>query len=240
VSNTNEPGVRAIETFYAGCRFRSRLEARWAVFFDTLGVEWQYEPEGYVVQDYERELPGIWPTPRRRLYLPDFYLPAEDVHVEVKGSDEATEWPMWGTAVDGASASGLPDSRRSYGGCKREGGALLILGPIPERPVWHPLLINRKGAMVEWVHWRPSVASLDHLAEHPGIGWGFWFDVTCGGMVERGYCEGPPPSVVGRPTLGADLVGGHPRDIIPAPTLQVSGAYRAARSARFEHGERGR
>lgn len=30
------PTIRAIETRYAGCRFRSRLEARWAVFFDHL------------------------------------------------------------------------------------------------------------------------------------------------------------------------------------------------------------
>ena len=39
--------LRAIQTEYKGYRFRSRLEARWAVFFDTLGVKWEYEPEGY-------------------------------------------------------------------------------------------------------------------------------------------------------------------------------------------------
>lgn len=52
--------MKAIETRYAGHRFRSRLEARWAVFFDHLGVEWEYEPQGYVVGG----------TP----YLPDFRL----------------------------------------------------------------------------------------------------------------------------------------------------------------------
>lgn len=36
----------ALTTRYAGCRFRSRLEARWAVFFDHLGIEWEYEPQG--------------------------------------------------------------------------------------------------------------------------------------------------------------------------------------------------
>jgi hypothetical protein len=30
-----------------GYRFRSRLEARWAVFFDVAGIPWQYEPEGF-------------------------------------------------------------------------------------------------------------------------------------------------------------------------------------------------
>lgn len=39
--------MKAIETRYAGCRFRSRLEARWAVFFEELEVPWEYEPEGF-------------------------------------------------------------------------------------------------------------------------------------------------------------------------------------------------
>lgn len=34
----------AIPTTYAGIRFRSRLEAKWAAFFDQLGWEWSYEP----------------------------------------------------------------------------------------------------------------------------------------------------------------------------------------------------
>lgn len=54
--------IRPIETTYAGVRFRSRLEARWAVFFETLGISWQYELEGF-------ELPS------GRRYLPDFFLP---------------------------------------------------------------------------------------------------------------------------------------------------------------------
>ena len=39
--------MKPIETEYAGCRFRSRLEARWAVFFDALGVRWEHEPQGF-------------------------------------------------------------------------------------------------------------------------------------------------------------------------------------------------
>lgn len=41
----------AIETLYAGHVFRSRLEARWAAFFDLLGWQWTYEPidlAGYI------------------------------------------------------------------------------------------------------------------------------------------------------------------------------------------------
>src|SRR5262245_39016319 len=36
--------MRAIPTTYAGIRFRSRLEARYAVLFDLLGWRWSYEP----------------------------------------------------------------------------------------------------------------------------------------------------------------------------------------------------
>lgn len=35
---------RGIPTLYAGTRFRSRLEARWAAFFDLAGWRWEYEP----------------------------------------------------------------------------------------------------------------------------------------------------------------------------------------------------
>jgi hypothetical protein len=36
--------INSIPTLYAGVRFRSRLEARWAAFFDVIGWEWNYEP----------------------------------------------------------------------------------------------------------------------------------------------------------------------------------------------------
>jgi hypothetical protein len=71
---------RAIETSYGGCRFRSRLEARWAVFFDTLGIAWQYEPQGYVCHTRITRAPDGLQFP----YLPDFWL-GIGVHAEVKG-----------------------------------------------------------------------------------------------------------------------------------------------------------
>jgi hypothetical protein len=55
--------LKAIETSYKGYRFRSRLEARWAVFFDHIwSVKWEYEKEGYDLGN------GI-------MYLPDFWIP---------------------------------------------------------------------------------------------------------------------------------------------------------------------
>lgn len=36
--------IKSIPTTYAGVRFRSRLEARWAAFFDLAKLQWEYEP----------------------------------------------------------------------------------------------------------------------------------------------------------------------------------------------------
>jgi len=63
--------IKAIETKYKGYRFRSRLEARWAVFFDAFPLKWEYEPEGFDLGE-------------EGYYLPDFYLPELDMWVEVK------------------------------------------------------------------------------------------------------------------------------------------------------------
>lgn len=51
--------IKAIETEYKGYRFRSRLEARWAVFFDELKLKWEYEPQGFVLSDGARYLPDF-------------------------------------------------------------------------------------------------------------------------------------------------------------------------------------
>jgi hypothetical protein len=73
--NQESGTIRAIETVYNGYRFRSRLEARWAVFFDTLGVRYEYEPQGF-----ELARPGR----RAVLYLPDFWIPDLGFWVEIK------------------------------------------------------------------------------------------------------------------------------------------------------------
>lgn len=68
--------IKPIQTRYKGYRFRSRLEARWAVFFDTLGLDWEYEPEGFELKSGR--------------YLPDFkvHYPGGDSETwfECKGS----------------------------------------------------------------------------------------------------------------------------------------------------------
>lgn len=61
--------MKPIQTRYKGYHFRSRLEARWAVFFDHIGASWQYEPEGFDLGEYG-------------FYLPDFLV--DGYYVEVK------------------------------------------------------------------------------------------------------------------------------------------------------------
>ncbi len=59
--------MNAIPTNYNGINFRSRLEAKWARFFDLLGWKWDYEPV-----DFDG-------------YIPDFYLHGErGCFVEIK------------------------------------------------------------------------------------------------------------------------------------------------------------
>lgn len=73
----------ALPTFYRGRHYRSRLEARWAVFFEYMGIEYLYEPEGFALPSGDR-------------YQPDFFLPgvylrrgSPGVYIEVKPSYEA-------------------------------------------------------------------------------------------------------------------------------------------------------
>lgn len=62
--------IQALPTNYNGITFRSRTEARWAVFFEALGIVWEHEREGFDVS-------GRW-------YLPDFHLPQFPLWFEVK------------------------------------------------------------------------------------------------------------------------------------------------------------
>jgi len=68
------PALKAIQTRYDGYFFRSRLEARWYVFFDTLDIDCRYESEGYQL--------GLG-----LFYLPDFWLPELRTHISIK--------PVW-------------------------------------------------------------------------------------------------------------------------------------------------
>lgn len=110
--------MKPIETIYKGYRFRSRLEARWAVFFDTLGVKWDYELEGF-------ELPS-------GRYLPDFLLHFDDGDVWAEVKSECHENPLDLIYLSGRELclqtkkpfvllAGIPDINRCYLAANRTG-----------------------------------------------------------------------------------------------------------------------
>lgn len=104
--------IKPIETIYNGYRFRSRLEARWAIFFDMLQVKYEYEKEGFDVD-------GVW-------YLPDFYLPDYSCWVEIKpdsfidGSDPKINKFAKATKDTFILISGIPRADKYIYGCAED------------------------------------------------------------------------------------------------------------------------
>ena len=91
--------MQAIETSYKGYKFRSRLEARWAVFFDRLGVAWEYEPEGFVLEG------GVH-------YLPDFRIRTKEgvnfwYEVKPVGGDADSKMKLFKKELEGVKNHGL-------------------------------------------------------------------------------------------------------------------------------------
>ena len=64
--------INAIKTRYKGISFRSRLEAKWAAFFDLCEWRWEYEPV-----DFRFENTG---------WIPDFFVEFPCGHSECNGS----------------------------------------------------------------------------------------------------------------------------------------------------------
>jgi len=67
--------IEAIPTAYMGTEYRSRLEARWALFFNLCDFRWKYEPRGYgTAPDFEVEgitveVKGKMPNVKYQQYL---------------------------------------------------------------------------------------------------------------------------------------------------------------------------
>lgn len=130
--------IKPIETIYNGNRFRSRLEARWAVFFDALGVEYEYEPEGFQLPDGS-------------FYLPDFRVKcygnrgdcgdsSYDLWIEVKGRmtpEDARKIEQFaGHFTDHADEPvNLPGSGNIYGPGFQN--PILVVGNIPAEGCSH-------------------------------------------------------------------------------------------------------
>lgn len=210
MSRTSAADPKPIETSYAGCRFRSRLEARWAVFFDALGLRWEYEPDAYA-------LPS-------GAYLPDFrlHLTRGPIWFEVKADtagNNDTRWAELGeltnTAV--AVAFGMPRVFRAAEqaeSLRRMYRSLYATGAISEVPLVPEHCID--------FHDRIEL-------HHPAWDWGQAFCICprCGAVgIEY---EGRAARVCGEKCCpGNDR--GHNASFAP----RLIAAYECAHSARFE------
>jgi hypothetical protein len=206
--DTTTSEIKPIETVYKGYRFRSRLEARWAVFFDTLKIEYKYEIEGFQNQFGYK-------------YLPDFYFPESKTWVEVKGDPLAlyNNYEKWAELLDWGSV--LPDFDGSRGTTR----GLLLLGDIPNASVdsgccFHPIIQHYKGLERGWVMFSAGTFPIHYINANIFTRL-FDLEVTNGMESERN--DGWKVRTLNVPS--------------PYFYPDVNNAYIAARQARFEHGE---
>lgn len=201
--------IKAIETRYAGCRFRSRLEARWAVFFDHLGVTWRYEPEGFRLSN------GV-------NYLPDFQLPELDTWVEVKGALRPADLKVLvRAAVELPRASDIIATP-----------SLLLLGDIPASsgaPTFTAFTKADGVAIIGSVFFAVGVEPDDPR----------WIFMQFGrGVIFRpDQVDAFVPEFLMEHLCGVATASGDEARLLP--DMEVREALMRARSARFEYGEKG-
>jgi len=203
---------RPIETVYNGYRFRSRLEARWAVFFDVLGIKYDYEPEGFIKGSFR--------------YLPDFYLPNTETWVEVKGNWKDQDLFGFVEFLDfGCPMHGFDNSAEETLHNTLTCPGLLVLGQIPSIKwgvVLHPLIRHYKGLVRSYV----SFGGDDFIRKEEGRHHGY-MDTYAQAYYDDfdGLLNFFDPEAY---TVETRLA-----------FTKVVNAYQAARQARFEHGQVG-
>jgi hypothetical protein len=206
--------IRAIETLYKGYRFRSRSEARFAVLLDALGVPWEYEKQGYSLPSGPY-LPDFWVPLRHERY------PGAGYWVEIKPL-RPTEGEMdlflelvTYTGHNGCFLYGeVGDFRALWGHCLRTPRALRQTLAEPRIP--HYILAECRAPFPV----RASIRSLTEVkAPCPSLG--------------AVLTEGPEP----RDILDLVVEVSRLSNACAGPLGDLRAAMRAARSARFEHGE---
>ena len=152
--------MKRVDTEYKGYLFRSRLEARWAIFFDACGVDWEYEPEGYDLGE------GL-------CYVPTFLLHGVDgrcggdLFVDVKERMTDLDALKINLFVD----QGMPPEDE-YG---KSSTAVLVVGRLPEgdcapdisRDIGHRAYDHEKPGFPYEFNF--ETLDRDYFAAHPGI-----------------------------------------------------------------------
>lgn len=147
--------IKAIDTRYNGFYFRSRLEARWAVFFDALGLEYQYEPEGF-------DIDGDW-------YLPDFFLPHFNAWVEIKPTEDKFDFSLKNkmSAISShfqqpyLGISGSPGIDLSYNRCRTFTYDMFIICGNKLEIEWQPnKYIAPANTFEEWYGYKTLICTI--------------------------------------------------------------------------------
>lgn len=221
--------IRAIETIYAGCRFRSRLEARWAVFFDKLGLKYHYEMEGF-----HTSFGG---------YLPDFFLPQihRGMWVEIKpdyefGQDPAVQNAKLGEVVQQTGFPGIIFKGDPLA------NVLPIGGELPGENDWSASALF---AVLEEDFGGDPLYPNDCPYRFCICPWTGAVGIEFDGRGERVSCELPPDAALRKakrqPIDSPEYYGflDHGDKAYSHDHPRLVAAAVAARSARFEHGESG-
>lgn len=211
--------IKAIETEYAGCRFRSRLEARWAKFFDALKIQWEYEPEGFETS-VGRYLPDF------RIQVPDDSYPYW-FEVKPKGSpyDDRHRVLCVETAMPLIVARDIPRSYRDQLQGPWSALTALLWGDRGEGAVYPAGDTRPASSPAAFVGRERGMMFEGKL--HPGSCCGPWDSIHKG---RRFYAEERADVHVGLYVPHGDQYSGH----VPTGSPDVDRAYAAARSARFE------
>lgn len=225
--------IKPIETVYNGYKFRSRLEARWAVFFDAIRLKYQYEPEGFEVTVHTSVFPDVDEETTYR-YLPDFYFPDAKCYGEVK-----------------ANLTGLKSDEEKIAYCidwdrTPISNGLIILGQIPywdddkfEIPLF-PYLYCRKGIILTHAYFLPNSGWKEFAPSNIYLSFDAWND-----------CSSAPDFPESINYFSEDLyklgyrtsveVAGRCYDMDQQDkiysSIELRDAFLKARQARFEHGE---
>lgn len=205
---------------------------------DALHIPWQYEPQGYHVSRRITGPAGLDFNVETFPYLPDFWLPKQKLHLEVKGSLTYLETLR---LVDAAASLSSNDGS----GCHDSGGYdMLVLGNIPKRDdlvsFWCPIRLHmHKGDLlfvpeVDLVHTDGSSCApsptgyrgYEYFVNDAG-------DATALGLITD-WGPGLSESVI-KEYFSGQLI----RGALNNPKSSYLSALDAARSARFEHGESG-
>ena len=149
--------IKAIETYYNGYHFRSRLEARWAVFFDHLGVKYEYEKEGYDLGKAGWYLPDFW-LPMHKKWSAAEKHPGAGYWLEIKGINPSKEeiGKLQQLAIQSSHhallAVGIPGSSGFFG-ASRDNGEIkgrIDSNYIPTKdPFFYDLFLGTAPSFIE-------------------------------------------------------------------------------------------